>query len=121
LREREGRIDPLRMAARIGAREAAIIVALRGLEAAGRVALRAEADGLRAVAPREAPYESVQANHEGVESEEERAARQEAARQQARQALLYLLSETAAYRRAYQYLNVTELLQGASPEGRRRD
>lgn len=120
LREREGRIEPLRMAARIGAREAAIIVALRGLEAAGRIALRADADGLRAAPPREISYETSAANNEGVESEEERAARQEAARQQARQALLYLLGETAAYRRAYRDLSLTALLQGAPLEGRGR-
>ena len=108
LRDHAGHIDAARMAAHIGARPAAVIVALRGLEAAGRVLLRYEADGLRGYLPKEASPTLAQ---EGDgETEEERSARSERAGLHARQALGYLLREMRAYRQAYATQPVGALL-----------
>ena len=108
LRDRAGHIDAARMAAHIGARPAAIIAALRGLEAAGKVLLRYEDDGLRGYLPREAPPTLVEEGN--GETEEERLARSERAELHARQALGYLLRETRAYRQAYATQPVGALL-----------
>lgn len=55
LRARGGQIETLRMAARIGACEATVLAALRGLEARGVIALRHADGGLWACAPAEQP------------------------------------------------------------------
>jgi single-stranded-DNA-specific exonuclease len=115
LRAHGGLVDPLRMAARIGAREEAIIAALRGLEAAGKVVLRREAEGLRAYPPEAAPPPE---EAEEPENPEEQAERLRQAEEQARHALGYLLRETRAYRQAYASQPVAALIREDIPRAR---
>ena len=110
LRSHDGRLDVLRMAARIGARRAAIVAALRGLEAAGKIGLRHDTDGLRAYLPHESPPEPEAEKDRELEGEH--AAQMERALQQARDALAYLLRETRAYRQTYADLPVQALFYG---------
>ncbi len=97
LRAHEGWIDPVRMSARIGARRAAVVAALRWLEALGKVVLRYERGGLRAYEPNRAPPEMELVNNHPDGEEGNRANRQS----QAQQVVRSLLQETEAYRRAY--------------------
>jgi hypothetical protein len=82
-RDHGGKLDTLRMAARIGASQTAVVAALRGLEAAGVLALQREQEGL---VVREAPPQA------GAEA---------GALAQAQQSLGYLWREMRAYRAAY--------------------
>lgn len=113
-----GRLDVLRMAARVGVRRAAIVAALRGLEAAGKIVLRYEHDGLRACLraclPDESPPEP-QAEEDQL-TEGERAVQRKQALLQARSALAYLLRETSAYRRMYADLPIQALFCGETSE-----
>jgi len=112
LRVHGGIIDVGRMAARVAAREEAVVAALRGLELGGSVELRREDGVLRAYAPGQAPREEEPDTPDALadESAEEREARLAAARVQVRHALDYLLRETEAFRRAYVTLTVEALL-----------
>ena len=112
LRDRGGRLDTLRMAARLGARQGAVVVALRGLEAAGKVSLRVEDGSLRAYLPQEVPVAAEALPDEMGKGEAEESARKQLAEQQARNALLHLLRETRAYRQAYATLPLGALLYG---------
>ncbi|MHB1294551.1 MAG: single-stranded-DNA-specific exonuclease RecJ [Anaerolineae bacterium] len=109
LRDHGGRLDLLRMASRVAARQAAVLAALRGLEVAGRIVLRYEADGLHAYPPPLTPS-LADAMLDEPEVEEQRVARMAEAVHQARAALDYQLRETYAYRRAYATLPVEALL-----------
>lgn len=111
LRAHKGVIDLRRMAARVAAREEAVMAALRGLELNGVVVLRREGGVLRAYLPGEAPDEDdLDTDVMVAESEEERKERLATARQQVRHALVYLLRETDAFRRAWAELTVEALL-----------
>ena len=112
LRSHGGKLDTLRMAARLGARQGAVIAALRGLEAVGKVSLRVEDGSLRAYLPQEAPVAAEALPDEMDEDEADRSARKQLAEQQARDALLHLLRETRAYRQAYATLPLGALLYG---------
>jgi single-stranded-DNA-specific exonuclease len=112
LREHGGHIDTLRMAARVGARQAAVVAALRGLEALDKVSLRHEAGQLRAYLSQEAPPEPELSAGGSAEGEAEYLTNRQSAKEQARSALLYLLRETRAYRRAYRTLPLAALLHG---------
>ncbi|MHB0856435.1 MAG: single-stranded-DNA-specific exonuclease RecJ [Anaerolineae bacterium] len=109
LRDHGGRVDVLRMASRVAARQASVVAALRGLEAARRIVLRYESDGLHAYLPREAADRSDEAGDD-PETPEQRAARLAEAERQARAALAFQLRETYAYRRAYPTLPAEALL-----------
>ncbi len=109
MRAHGGQADTMRMAARIGARQAAVVAALRWLEAKGKIVLRYEADGLRAYLREDAPPEPEWPEDE-LESDVEHAAGGQRAEQQAANAVIYLLRETRAYRRAYATEPVEALL-----------
>jgi len=106
LNQHDGYLDTLRMASRIGARQAAVVAALRGLEALDKVSLRYENGRLRAYWPSEAPPAPETLSEEGDETQ----VRKQLAQEQAREALLYLLRETRSYRRAYKTLPLAALL-----------
>lgn len=111
LRAHGGRIDVMRMAARVAAREEAVMAALRGLELSGAVVLVREGKELRGYLPGEEPPDAGRdAAAEGEESPEEREERLRTAREQVRRALVHLLRETDAFRRAYATLTVEALL-----------
>jgi len=97
LRAHEGWVDAVRMSARIGARRATVVAALRWLEALGKVVLRYERAGLRAYEPCRLPPELEVAGNQHDDEEGQRATRQA----QAQQVVRSLLEETRAYRRAY--------------------
>ncbi|NLG27204.1 MAG: single-stranded-DNA-specific exonuclease RecJ [Chloroflexi bacterium] len=106
--ERDGVLDITRMASRLAGREAAIVAALRGLEAAGSVLLEQDVVGLKAlVVMRDADQRESQRPADGLSAE------QRVAADQARSALVHVLSETAAYRRFYATASVAEIF--ASP------
>ena len=109
LRAHGGVLDVSRMAARVAARDEAIMAALRALELGGAVELRREDGLLRGYAPGLAPEED-EPEKNLPESPAEREARLDAARDQVRHALAYLLCETEAFRRAYRTLAVEALL-----------
>ena len=113
LRAHGGQADTMRMAARIGARQAAVVAALRWLEAQAKIVLRYEADGIRAYLRADAPPEREWPEEE-LESDAERAACGQRAEQQAAAAVIYLLRETRAYRRAYATEPVEVLLAATS-------
>lgn len=112
LRAHGGEIDVRRMAARVAAREEAVMAALRGLELSGAVALRREGKLLRGYPPGQAAPEE---EPDGAEACDELAQDREewtrVAREQVRRALAYLLRETEAFRRAYNTLAVEALLE----------
>ena len=107
LRAHGGRIKAMRMAARIGARRAAVVAGLRWMEAQGKIALRYQPEGLWAYSCSDAPPEPAWPEEA---TETERTARQPQAERQAADALVYLLRETRAYRRAYTTESVEALL-----------
>ncbi|NLG27512.1 MAG: hypothetical protein GX557_06350, partial [Chloroflexi bacterium] len=108
LDERDGVLDIERMASRLAARRAAIVAALRGLEAAGSIVLEQNAAGLKTlVATRDADQRDPQRLADGLSAEQRLAA------DQARSALVHVLSETEAYRRFYATASVDEVF--ASP------
>ncbi|MFO7918232.1 MAG: hypothetical protein R6V13_09140, partial [Anaerolineae bacterium] len=102
LRAHGGEIDLLRMAARIGTRETAVMAALQVLEALGRVRLAREEDNLRAM-PKDSGTKPTRV------TDEQATHSAEALLQQAHETLDYLLGEIRAYRRAYQTRPVAEL------------
>jgi len=112
LRRHEGWLDTRRMAARIGARQAAVIAALRGLEAAGKVVLAHEGQGLRAYLPDRAP---APAEREDEPNPEDREPDMTAAQRlaQARAALAYQLRETRAFRKVYAEQSLDMLVASA--------
>jgi single-stranded-DNA-specific exonuclease len=99
LRQHAGRIDTVRMAARVAARPAAIVAALRLLEAEGVITLAYAADGSLLARPAQ--------GGNGAEP---------ARRLEARRVLEALLAETAAFRRAYRTEPPAALL-AAPPDG----
>jgi len=109
LRAHGGRIDATRMAARIGARQATVVAGLRWLESQGKIVLRYDARGLWACLPQGTAPEPEWPEEE-LETDAERAARQQRAQQQAASAVAYLLRETRAYRDAYSTEPVEALL-----------
>jgi hypothetical protein len=109
-----GLVDVPRMAARIAARTRAVVAALRGLEAAGKVVLSCEAGTLRASLPGPAAPQSVPAEEQPPQGEDGLGGSRQQAQEQARSALTYLLRETRAYRLAYATLAV-EALFGSAP------
>lgn len=108
-RQRNGRLDIERMAARVGARSETVIAALRGLEASGVFSLQEEAGQLRAVGREQHQQFDIEGQPEDASDSE---ADQQLAIDQARQALLYQLRETRAYRTAYCEVDVRALLTG---------
>ncbi|MFP3896155.1 MAG: single-stranded-DNA-specific exonuclease RecJ [Anaerolineales bacterium] len=102
LRAHGGEIDLLRMAARIGTRETAIMAALQMLEALGRIRLTRKENTLKATPKTSSGTKAARANHEKVTHSTE-------ASEQAHETLGYLLGEIRAYRRAYQTRPVEEL------------
>ncbi|MHB1356067.1 MAG: single-stranded-DNA-specific exonuclease RecJ [Anaerolineae bacterium] len=113
---RNGGLDLERMAARIGARAEAVIAALRGLEASGAFSLQEEDGQLRAVGCDQSQQTGTENQPEDVSDGD---ADQQQALEQARQALLYQLRETRAYRAAYREVDVRALLAD-EPTPRRR-
>jgi len=109
LRAHGGQIDAMRMAARVGARRAAVVAALRWLEAKGKIALGYETDGLHAYFHQDAPPEPEWPG-EALESDAQWAVRKQRAQEQAASSLIYLLRESRAYRRAYATEPVAALL-----------
>jgi len=103
LRAHTGRVDLQRMAARLGARQAAVLAVLRGLEAAGKITLAYTADGLTvSLLQTQAPPPDPTARGEDEDAwASAQAEPAGGALQQARAALIYLLGETGAYRRFY--------------------
>jgi len=111
LRAHGGVVDVERMAARVAARDEAVMAALHGLELSGSVVLRRENGVLRAYLPGQAPPEEELNGAEAEdEAPEEREARLRSAYEQVQHALTYLLCETEAFRRAYSTLTVEALL-----------
>jgi single-stranded-DNA-specific exonuclease len=108
-KQRNGRLDIERMAARVGARAEAVIAALRGLEASGVFSLQEEGGQLRAVGREQFQQNSTEDQPEDVSDGD---LDQQQAIEQARQALLYQLRETRAYRAAYREVDVRALLTG---------
>ncbi len=104
LRAHEGEIDLLRMAARIGTRETTIMAALQVLEALDRIRLLREEDALRAISLKGRPEEK-----ETARANDEEAERRDENLKQTRETVGYLLTEIAAYRRAYRTRPVEEL------------
>ncbi|MBC7257361.1 MAG: hypothetical protein H5T66_14780, partial [Chloroflexi bacterium] len=103
LRQYEGWLDIPRMAARIGAREEAVRIALQGLAARGHIALWEIEGRWRAFAA-----------HEATPPQEVKGARPvpKPSLAEAREALGYLLRETNAYRRAFMRDPLEGLLRG---------
>ncbi|NLG51352.1 MAG: hypothetical protein GX552_14690, partial [Chloroflexi bacterium] len=101
MRTRKGAIDTLSMAAELGTSRAAIAVSLRGLEARGKLVLHHGSDGvLCAYRPEEAPPDA-RLSWEDESGPDDRAAQLQRARDQSRDALMYLLKQVRAYRSAY--------------------
>ncbi len=104
----DGRLDTWRMAARIGERAATVMAALRGLEAAGVVALREEDGVLRAQVPAERTDSGAAGAPDGALCTGAERPRRGAERQ-AREAVAYQLCESRAYRQAYGEMHVAAL------------
>ncbi|HUS81456.1 MAG TPA: DHHA1 domain-containing protein, partial [Armatimonadota bacterium] len=92
LRDHGGRIDVPRMASRVGQRDAAILAALRALEADGHVRLSVDAEGSWNAAPAPGAGSSPDARRAAICLVEE------------------VLTETAAFRRAYASMPVSALV-----------
>ena len=100
LRRYGGRLDTLRMASRLGVRQATVVTALCGLEASGRIRLEQHDDGLVAHLLEDAHAEEPsRGGDDGASSCVGGEA--ENGLSQARAALAHLVRETLAYRRAY--------------------
>jgi len=94
VRDHAGRLDPERMAARLGARSATVLAILRGIEQAGSIVLQSDGAGLRAV-------RATGGLPGGAGHQRQAGARHEESVRPPRDVLAHLLAETAAYRRAF--------------------
>ena len=99
LRSHDGWIDSRRMAAHLGASQAAVVAALHVLRASGKIAMRHESGTWRAHLPQDV-----------ADGERKPSSRQGRSLDQARQALAYALREMRAYRQAYATQTVEALL-----------
>ncbi len=97
LRDRGGLLDTARMASRVGQREAAVLAALRALEADGHLRLARDADGAWRAEPGAGAPGSAERRRRALLLVEE------------------VLAETAAYRRAYATMPPAALFR--RPEG----
>ena len=112
LRDHEGWIDSLRMASRVGARQAAIVAALRGFEAQGKIALVVEDGRLRAYGNERGPGEHMEDTEEPGPGADTGARRKQAAA-----ALAHLLGETSAYHLAFSTMPLASLFHSKDKQG----
>ena len=108
LRAQEGTLDTVRMAAHIGTREEIILTALRGVEAAGTITLRLEGNVLRACSGQGRLRQAKEP--EGASDSSPDCPIETPDLASLRQALIYLLRETRAYRQGYLTLPPEALL-----------
>ena len=106
-----GYLDTGRMAARLGARQSAVIAALQGLQAAGKINLERDGSGLVARAPTDSVAGGCNRKVEAAAMDPE----QRVAVESARAALAFLLAETAAYRRFYVSAALADLFGASHP------
>ncbi|MCE5258404.1 MAG: single-stranded-DNA-specific exonuclease RecJ [Chloroflexi bacterium] len=113
--KRQGVLDIERMAARLGARTEAVVAALRGLEASRVFDLVEENASLRA----QAIADNIPYGAEENSDEQPDTVFLKRASEQARDALLYQLRETRAYRSAYREMSAQALVRSEpSPSAR---